>query len=77
VSSTTSLEPTKIDSDKLEALERVWKSVKNAAVIKEGKGIRTLDKRDAYADIKDCILKGKKYKDVSVMKNEKPLERFC
>jgi hypothetical protein len=64
MSSTTSLQPTKIDPHRLEALGRVWQSVQNARVKKEGKGILTLDERDAYADIRDCVLKGIKYKDV-------------
>ena len=74
MSSIPSLRPTKIDPDRLEALGRVWQSVRNAPVKREGKGILTLDERDAYADIRDSVLKGTKYKDVSIMKW---LEGFC
>lgn len=35
-----------------------------ARVKKEGKGILILDERDAYADIRDYVLKGIKYQDV-------------
>jgi hypothetical protein len=69
MSSTSSFEPKTIDPDKLEALTRVWNSVKKCSCEKEGKGIRTLDERDAHAEIRDCILKGKKYKKCRTMKN--------